>query len=551
MNQSQFEAKTFGLGELITQRKLFRVPKHQRSYSWSSEDVASFIGDIQTAFESGVNQYFVGLVVIQGPNDGEWTLLDGQQRLTTATMIYAAIRDWLKLKGFSEDARQIEIEYIGVRRLGGDYSSRLILNQENADCFHQLVISDEENRKADFSYKSKSSNKMLSDCYFTCFKWIKKLVSNAGNISEGAKVLFKLSSFIESRVKTVCVEVSSEVDAYVLFESLNDRGTELSALDLIKNHVFSKLRNEDHSSYEKKWSLIAEKLEGLNPDDFLKVFWTSRFGLIQKDKIFRKMVERYSDAPGVVLLLEQLTEDLKVLQALEEFDSSLWSDYPQRVRDYLYFINVISAKQVRPVLLSAYRAFSQNDFSALLSDIITSVVRFQIIGRQRTGIVEKVFGRICSGIADGTICSNQEIRPIIKELYVEDDLFLDEFAAHDEVKLPRLHYLLSALYVYASNDGKGVRKVMEETRVHQIYPFPDILDDNDVHAAIGNYTLVSKEYEIDREKPELAYQITSQDVDITQSLGDISFEDQASKINDRARCMAKIAVCVWQLDFAS
>lgn len=61
MKNSQFEAKTFGVGELISQRKLFRVPPHQRSYAWDKASVDEFLLDIETAHANGASDYFIGL----------------------------------------------------------------------------------------------------------------------------------------------------------------------------------------------------------------------------------------------------------------------------------------------------------------------------------------------------------------------------------------------------------------------------------------------------------------------------------------------------------
>lgn len=140
MAVSQFEAKTFGVGELITQRKLFRVPPHQRSYAWDKESVDAFLQDIETAISNGASDYFIGLIVIQASEIGEWILLDGQQRLTTVSLVFAGLRHWLLQHGLEADATQIHNEYLGVRRLGGTSSSRMLLNTENQAYFQRAAL---------------------------------------------------------------------------------------------------------------------------------------------------------------------------------------------------------------------------------------------------------------------------------------------------------------------------------------------------------------------------------------------------------------------------
>src|SRR5205085_7513459 len=133
-------ANIYGIGELITQRKQFAVPEHQRSFAWTTEDVADFLNDISQALEKEAPDYFIGLIVLLGPLKTVWQILDGQQRLATTTMLYAAIREWFEARNHKADARQIQDEFIAVRQLGGTVVPRLKLNVENRELFVENVV---------------------------------------------------------------------------------------------------------------------------------------------------------------------------------------------------------------------------------------------------------------------------------------------------------------------------------------------------------------------------------------------------------------------------
>src|SRR5258708_25032495 len=114
-------ADTRGIGELIQANRLFAVPDHQRDYAWDADDeVLQFIEDLEREMLEGrSDDYFLGLIVLVHPEDGQpWEILDGQQRLATTTMIYAAIRDWLSANRRDVDAQVIQNDYIGIRTLG-------------------------------------------------------------------------------------------------------------------------------------------------------------------------------------------------------------------------------------------------------------------------------------------------------------------------------------------------------------------------------------------------------------------------------------------------
>ncbi|RYD61070.1 MAG: DUF262 domain-containing protein, partial [Verrucomicrobiaceae bacterium] len=194
MNKSQLDASTYGLGELITQRKLFSVPDHQRSYSWGVEQVDQLLSDVRYAFEKNSPEYFVGLIVLQGPVDGAWQILDGQQRLATSTMIYSAIREWLQARNFGDDARQIETEFIGVRQLGGTFTPRLSLNTNNRDIFEQYVNTSSplsDLRAAAKTHHKHGSGRRILEAAIHTRMWIEKFCNeSAADKNDQARILF-------------------------------------------------------------------------------------------------------------------------------------------------------------------------------------------------------------------------------------------------------------------------------------------------------------------------------------------------------------------------
>jgi hypothetical protein len=496
MKNSQFDAKTFGVGQLITQRKLFRVPPHQRSYAWDSESVRSFLGDIEEAHAGRDSDYFIGLVVVLGPENGEWVLLDGQQRLTTTSLIFAAIRYWLASHGFEEDAKQIDHEYLGVRRLGGDYSSRMQLNEENQRAFvaavMQLQPNDELRLDAKTSTK-RSSNRLLLEAALECREWVEKLAANS---HAPERALFDLASFLDARVKVVCVDVSSEVDAYVLFESLNDRGIELSALDLIKNHIIGK-----DQSLEGEWQYLIEAIGDANPDDFLKVFWTSRYGITQKSQIFRRVKEGYSDASAASQLLHDLVADAEALAALDDDEHPFWQERSISLRDQIFLIRQLGTKQVRPVLLAALRNLPQGLIQELLWLVTVGVVRFQVIGKGRTGVVEKVFGRLCQALSKDSV-SSEGLQSIVSELLIPDETFASNFIAHVDARYSRISYLLAEIAcaqelgdVNPWDRASRVRGLIESSSLHLILDPKKGWDPNDLPflRCLGNYVLVKND----------------------------------------------------------
>lgn len=118
----------------------FVVPSHQRDYSWTVDEVQQLFDDVAEAIEKKNDSYFLGLLVFLTEGE-QFTILDGQQRLATTIIIFAAIRDWLRQYPDQHDeARKIQDAYIGGSELGEKGPApRLVLNQANNKNF--LIMS--------------------------------------------------------------------------------------------------------------------------------------------------------------------------------------------------------------------------------------------------------------------------------------------------------------------------------------------------------------------------------------------------------------------------
>src|SRR5207247_1065108 len=107
MSAQHMVSEASGIGQLLDERRYFEVPAHQRDYSWPIGAVEQYLEDIVDAMKRGDSDYFVGLIVLvdtENPTKTRYQILDGQQRLATTTMIYAAIRHWLKANDFDSEA---------------------------------------------------------------------------------------------------------------------------------------------------------------------------------------------------------------------------------------------------------------------------------------------------------------------------------------------------------------------------------------------------------------------------------------------------------------
>lgn len=242
--------QTPGLGACLASNVL-KVPRYQRAFSWEDEDVNNFLVDINTAYSSGAAEYFMGSVVVQG-EDQEFEVVDGQQRLTTAFIFIAAVRDFLRTKSMDGIAESLETEYLSTKETWSQtISSKLTLSVYDDSFFNAVIL------KREAVTPKKESHERIAAARETCYGFISKMADQHANWLDR---LQGLVTFLQHKVRVIQVIVPSHANAFVIFETLNARGRDLSASDLLKNYLFGKAGDKVDQA-QTNWNLMLGALE--------------------------------------------------------------------------------------------------------------------------------------------------------------------------------------------------------------------------------------------------------------------------------------------------
>ena len=421
------------------------MPDHQRDFAWTDEEVEQFLNDIIGAIQDSEEDYFLGLVVVVKPGQVEkpWEVLDGQQRLATTTMVYAAIREWLFSAGFEADANKLQDDFIGSRELGEtEAAPRLTLNINNRTVFREIVV----DRRNDHFWASKydvaprySSDRRLIEAAVTCRSRIAELASQSSREPQAqAKVLVDLAKYLRDQVKIVVMDVASTANAYRIFETLNDRGLDLTVLDLVKNHMFGRSAHR-LSEVQSNWLTMLSNIAGRQADDFLKVFWTSKWGRIQRGRLFEEWRLKYGalSPEEVVTLSAELDQAADRVSALEVPDHDTWNSYSSACKRAVKSLSILGSHQTWPVMLAALEAFDIQQMERLLHHLIILTVRYQTIGRRRTGRLEIASARIAHGISRGSLDTPHKVWKEYASIVPDDEEFSEDFRRWSENKSAR------------------------------------------------------------------------------------------------------------------
>jgi hypothetical protein len=163
-------------------------------------------------------------------------------------------------------------------------------------------------------------------------------------------------------LKVIFVKLDDEDDAYIIFETLNTRGKDLSLTDLVKNHVTKHLKAASASIDQAKikWEQILETIEGssrdLETDTFIHHFWLSRYDYLPAKSLFKELKQRVRKAE-CGKFLSALLSDSAVYRSIHDIPYGKWSKNERGIAESLHALQLFRVQQQTPCVLSLVRAF--------------------------------------------------------------------------------------------------------------------------------------------------------------------------------------------------
>jgi uncharacterized protein with ParB-like and HNH nuclease domain len=341
-------------------KQYYTIPRFQRPYSWGKEEIDLFYDDIVT----GSSQYFIGHMVTYRINDDTKGVIDGQQRLTTITLILCAIRNKFIQLGDESLTKGVQT-YIQTENRDGVLQNVLI--SESSSPYIQKVFQDAP-EDADHPVEATPATEE-EEALKAAFRQINEKIDNDLNKYRRQdykkNFLKKLRDGVLGAV-LIYVEMDNEDDAYTIFQTLNSTGKDLDLSDLIKSQLLNLLRatGVTYDGYKDIWRqmIFALNKNTVSPDTFFQHFWVSRNGLITKSRIFKQFKQVVSNKTTAKEMLESIIDDSKTYIFLEDpAASDLLTDAP--VRDALEALKIFKVTLAHPFLLSMLRSYKEGRVS--------------------------------------------------------------------------------------------------------------------------------------------------------------------------------------------
>lgn len=402
-----FKATPKSIEDVLRLHRKYIIPRFQREFSWEQDELSEIYNDLLDNITFSNNklipkEYFIGSLVLVGDDDDttniERYVVDGQQRLTTFTIIFSVLTQLFEKLGKTTLSEMTHQNILGLDNDGNQYAK---LINENPKPFFQERI-----QKKDINFsaipETKEEKRLLS-AYNYFERQLKenillKELYERNHEMEQIEYIDALKAFRDQilNCKVIYVTVSSINDAYTIFEVLNAKGKDLSAIDIIKNSIMSILTEDVplDSTLEKwnKMKLLLSK-SSIDLDTFYRHYWVSKYCL----STTKKLVSYFdSYIPKNIIaytnFINELFESAKDYAEIVKPTSEKWKQ-PEELENFssLEAFNIFNVSQVRIFLLALFNAKQRKVISHQnYKKILTYLEYFHF-----------VFTAVCSSRASG------------------------------------------------------------------------------------------------------------------------------------------------------
>jgi hypothetical protein len=424
--------------------------------------------------------------------------VDGQQRLATTTILLAKIRDHFAAVN---DATHQDID--GQFLMNRDLRSRedlqkLQLNERDNDFFLHYVLRPATPKPL----PQRDSHRAIIRACQICEQRVKALIDS----SKSADILIDIVEFLRDQAKVIALTVPSDENAFVLFETLNDRGLDLALSDLLKNYLF-RISGTRLPEVRNSWVSMYSLFEATNKEglvvDFIRQTYSSKNGLTREKELFGELKKEVTGKQQAVEFAEDLRKNAALFQALLSPSHPHWKNYSPSTARHVETINFLGLTRIRPLLLAILEKFSRPDVEVALKRSVSWAVRLTVVGGLGSGTIEEAFCQRAKEIRTDTIKDAESLSKTIEAVVPNDEVFLEAVKVFVVSKAKLARYLLQALERARSGESEPelvVNPDPDEINLEHVLPqnpetyWPKVTPDEAAAFAykLGNQVLLRK-----------------------------------------------------------
>ena len=439
-----FSASQKSVNELLSRNCSYLIPKNQRKYVWGETEWSELFEDVFLIEQSSNYAHFIGSFVFsETKKTSEYSIVDGQQRLITISALICCLADALNSINEAKVSNSFVHSFLIGTNNGEDFPK--ISRDDGAffliDLINEIEKGNEQTPdkvqalfKTNFDTKDRY-NKRILECYLHFKKKIDDFIKSRTNKKE---ILISMKDKIVF-CQGIEIIVSSDVEGFRVFETLNARGIPLEQHELIKNYFYSYLRTKEKvKSLDSKWDKIIANVTTEKADyfsAFITHYCVHRFGKIKRNEEFKTIRDRIEKRKADELLnsIYHCSTYYAYIVNPEKYRSQTDSSYCVYVS--LNFFHVLNIRQVRPLILSLFEAFedrgviTKNDFEKAMVLLETFYFMYVTLLKGTTNQIDNSIITLSKRISDANeqIVSSDLIKSELSKFVSERDKIKQEF----------------------------------------------------------------------------------------------------------------------------
>lgn len=551
------KAQDLSIDRFLRTSEVLVVPDYQRRYSWGKRQLNDFWQDLVELKERQTHFFGSILVITHHHTLGDYNIqeiVDGQQRLATISILLSIFSDYFGKNGKIDLAKDIENHYLYSKKPGKSQRQKLELGDLDSESYLKIINAD----------KNGIPSKKLFDAYDFFAKKIK--------VHDDPEGIFHK---LVDQMIIVLIETFSDLNAFRLFETLNDRGLPLTPADKIKNHllrVASERTDKTAKNVKKLWSQTLRNLTGLGIVPFFRRYLMSAgspdvvvVGKIADTGLYDRIKQILADGFDIEELAKDMQDQSKLYKKICGHSIDLYSD-PRNVEINNHLANILAIRAATSytLLLRAFRKIQEPRDITRILEIIEIFALRRIICRWSTANLDTIYNHLALN-AFKKLDPVAYITRYLQDRMPKDPEFEASFSGSNRFRNNnQTRYILSK--IEEEHFGHGGKKIGNPYKVHIEHIMPSgvfsykkykawrrKIKDEETHdkfkSRVGNLTLLESRPNIQASnKPfkEKKKHYTADKTDMMMTHGLLEYDDWGVKeIEERSVKMAKIATTIW------
>ena len=408
----------------------FVIPVYQRNYTWTAgKEVRQLLDDMKKVLTGEYNNHFLGIMIyLDTPLDfsaREFSVIDGQQRLTTTFLILYAIKELFAQYGMEEEIQSLEGQY-----LTNPFSSKKIKYKlkplVSDDRVYQYIVSNQLDKIED-------TNSNVYKNYIYIRNYLNDILIDY-SINDILMALNKLY--------IVCVPISSDDNAQKIFESINATGIKLTASDLVRNFVLMDLPSDKQEEYYDKYWRNLERLltsDSKKIESFIRFFLAAKTKTLpNKNAVYKIFVNWFNDNIDELQIEGVFQEIVKYAEYYYTIYKQDLSKVDGCIKEALKEFRRILSDMPAPLLMEFFNLYKQNHITGIQLNEIISITNSYLIRRALcdldTSSITRLFPALLKDIIEDCNGNYKNIVEILKKnlinknigntMYMPDDVQL-------------------------------------------------------------------------------------------------------------------------------